>query len=51
VLSQQQAGSFAVVVDVILGTSPSSWMPVTSSIIAIAIFITVAIWKFRKEEF
>lgn len=47
----QRASSFSIVGDVILGTPPSSWMPVTSSLIAIAIFITVAIWKFRKEEF
>ena len=48
--SQDELGS-SVVGDVIMGTSPSSWLPVISSIIAILIFIMVSIWRFRKEEF
>jgi len=40
----------AIVGHVILGTTSSTWMPVYSSVIAIAIFIWLGIWRFSKEE-
>ena len=35
---------------VILGTSPASWAPVYSSVIAIGIFVWLGIWRFSREE-
>jgi len=40
----------AIVGNVILGTTPATWAPVYSSIIAIVIFVWLGIWRFRKEE-
>lgn len=40
----------SIVGHVILGTTPASWAPVYSSVIAIAIFVGLGIWRFRKEE-
>jgi ABC-2 type transport system permease protein len=51
VMPPQDNLASSVVGHVIMGTSPQSWMPVISSIIAIALFVVVGIWRFRKEEF
>lgn len=51
VMPSQDELANSIVGNVILGSPPSSWMPVISSIFAIAIFIFTAIWRFRKEEF
>lgn len=51
VMPPQDGLANSIVGDVINGLSPSTWMPVISSIFAIAIFIFIAIWRFRKEEF
>lgn len=46
----QGESAVAVVGQVILGTKPATWAPIYSSVIAIAIFIWLGIWRFRKEE-
>ncbi|UCF97335.1 MAG: hypothetical protein JSV89_19500 [Spirochaetaceae bacterium] len=35
----------------ILGEFPFSWIPVISAVIFTAIFITLAIWRFNRQEF
>jgi len=49
-LPLQGESAVSIVGHVILGTTPPTWMPVYSSIIAIVIFIWLGIWRFRKEE-
>ena len=49
-LPLQGEAATSIVGHVILGTTPSTWMPVYSSVIAIAIFIWLGIWRFSKEE-
>lgn len=51
VMPPQEASATSIVGHVILGTPPSSWMPVYSSAIAIILFVVVGIWRFRREEF
>jgi len=40
----------SIVGHVILGSSPATWAPVYSSMIAIALFVWLGIWKFSREE-
>lgn len=49
-LPLQGDAAVSIVGHVILGTSPATWTPVYSSVIAIAIFVWLGIWRFRKEE-
>ena len=42
--------AMSIVGHVILGTTPASWAPVYSSVIAIAIFVWLGIWRFSREE-
>ncbi len=51
VMPLQEDASSSIAGSVMLGSSPESWMPVYSSIIAIIIFVTVAIRRFQREEF
>jgi len=46
-----QDGLGSVVQNVIMGITPTSWIPVISSLVATLIFFVVGIWRFRKEEF
>jgi ABC-type transport system involved in multi-copper enzyme maturation permease subunit len=46
-----QDGLGSVVQNVILGITPTSWIPVISSIVSTLIFLVVGIWRFRKQEF
>jgi ABC-2 type transport system permease protein len=50
VMPPQNGPGSSIVGDVILGTSPYSWMPVISSIIAMVAFVMIGIWRFGKEE-
>ena len=49
-LPLQGDSATSIVGHVILGSTPPTWMPVYSSVIAIAIFVWLGIWRFNKEE-
>ncbi len=49
-LPLQGESAVSIVGNVVLGTTPATWAPVYSSVIAIAIFVWLGIWRFRKEE-
>ena len=51
VLPPQTSNALTVTGHIMLGTTPDSWMPVYSSLVAILLFVLIAIWRFRREEF